>query len=716
MGQLKYNIVMLKNSIGWYESSKGENKMNSTIETNNTLENKDAKYWINKGREFYMDENYENAIKCYEKAAQLDPNEASVLNRKKAKVFRNWGCTLYNLAENKKDKERENLLNNAFEKYEEAVRLYKADLDKAVTYCNWGNVLYNLAKTREDYVLFEKMFEKYEEAIRLYKTDIDKATTYYNWGNALRKLAEIKQDKVLFNNAFEKYKEAVRLCETDKNASIYKTSILNNWGYALYKLAEINKDENLFQRAFEKYKETIRLYEISKDVVGKSAVLNNWGNALRKLAEIKQDENLFQEAFKKYDEAVKLEQKNADRAITFNNWGIAFYSLAEIKQNENLFQKAVEYFIESKKDTLSIFVILFSGNKKRIFRPEYFYKLLDDDAFFSKTIKKDETKSNKYKDIYLRSLFIISQLHINREYEKSVAYYTKKIIAQKLLFYESKFRLNAIDNSNDPTEGKTLLDYLFPSSKENLSEKEIFDTEYRAFVGCFTFQHDSLNQFRLYGKDNDKEGTGLSLVFHEDFFSKELRLATEEDGKKDRQNIDILSNNEEENKKYTLFRCIYIDPKKQQVKTVGHKETTDEKYKKYIDDVFDIVNEKMKELRNLIDQNPNLDRNVIELLLINLRYLTKHIAFKEEQECRIVRICSINGKNKIHFEEEKMYIEYESDILYKSNVSSKPDVISRIEKIYFGPKATNIESFQDRLKINKLDGKIKCDRSENPLA
>ena len=269
-----------------------------------------------------------------------------------------------------------------------------------------------------------------------------------------------------------------------------------------------------------------------------------------------------------------------------------------------------------------------------------------------------------------------------------------------MLFYNSKFRLNAINYSNDPTEGKTLLDYLFPSSKENFSEKRMFDTEYRAFAGCFTFQHDSLNQFRLYGKDNDKEGTGLSLVFREDFFSRELKLATEEDA----------------NRKYPLFRCIYIDPKEQQVKTVGHKEITDGKYKKYIDDVFDIVNEKMKELRNLIDQNPNLDRNVIELLLINLRYLSKHIAFKEEQECRIVRICSINGKDKIHFEEEKMYIEYESDILYTFDVSSKPDVIPRIEKIYFGPKATNIESFQDRLKINKLDGKIKCDRSENPLA
>jgi len=70
----------------------------------------------------------------------------------------------------------------------------------------------------------------------------------------------------------------------------------------------------------------------------------------------------------------------------------------------------------------------------------------------------------------------------------------------------------------------------------------------------------------------------------------------------------------------------------------------------------------------------------------------------------ILIIRSISGKNKIHFDEEKMFIKYE------------PDIIPRIEKIYFGPKATNIESFQDRLKINKLDGKIKCDRSENPLA
>jgi len=67
------------------------------------------------------------------------------------------------------------------------------------------------------------------------------------------------------------------------------------------------------------------------------------------------------------------------------------------------------------------------------------------------------------------------------------------------------------------------------------------------------------------------EKTGLSLVFKNDFFSKEAEMAMKQSKMKD-------SNSKEE--KYALFRCIYIDPETQLVVTVGYKE----EYLLYSDD------------------------------------------------------------------------------------------------------------------------------------
>jgi hypothetical protein len=284
-----------------------------------------------------------------------------------------------------------------------------------------------------------------------------------------------------------------------------------------------------------------------------------------------------------------------------------------------------------------------------------------------------------------------------------------------MFFEDYKFRLNAINYSNDPTEGKTLLDYLF---KEKIPTREALNTEYGAFAGCFAFNYDSLNQFRLYGKEG-KEGTGISLVFKGSFFSKEAKMAMEQLNIKDND----FSKKEEDNS-HALFRCIYIDPITQRIETVGHKEahlfyreneekpdkekktdeiieTKIEDYQKYITNTIENVRDKMKELKELVK---GLDPVIVGKLLINLRYLTKHIAFKEEQECRIVKICHLSDKKKVKTSDDfkQMYVEYE------------PVVSNHINKIYFGPKATGMELFQDIMIHKNIH--IPYEKSENPLA
>ena len=400
---------------------------------------------------------------------------------------------------------------------------------------------------------------------------------------------------------------------------------------------------------------------------------------------------------------------------------------------------------------MGILTFLDKENHKSIIKDEnihILYDLLSDDnksneQFFQNTIqdaKKDQTKEvqkdieaklDKYKEVYIHAVSIISLLHVNFEdgHENCVAHYRTKKTSQKMLirprnkdgsatdkFNVSTFQLGAINYSNDLTEGMTLLHYLF--GKEKCPARTEVNQEYGAFASSFIFNPNCLNQFRLYGKEDAKEGTGVSLVFDNDFFSPSPKMATEPTEK-------------EMAKRHALYRCIYIDPETQRVETVGHKEkhlfyqeywadkkkpkgtmlTEEEEqevgeqfeeYRKYIEEVETLVKDKLKQLRESIN-NEELDHAIVGRLLINLRYLTKHIAFKEEQECRIVRICSFVEEKDIKISEDfkRMYLEYLPIPKY-------------VKKIYFGPKATEMEIFQDMLKHEGLN--IPCEQSEHPWA
>jgi len=704
------------------------------------MANEDAEYWNTKGDEFYNVENYEEAIKCYAKAAQINPDDAYIL--------KNWGDALANLAEIKKD---ETLYRKAFEKYNKASKINPNNAD---VLSFWGNALINLADIKQDESLYRESFEKFKRAAKI---DPNDAFTFKSFGNALVNLANINHDEKLYREAFEKYEQAAKI---DPN----NTYTFSFWGYALFCLAKIKYDETLYYKAFEKFEQAA-----GKDP-SNAFSFSSWGNALSDLAEIKKDESLYLKAFEKYDLAI---QKNPDNAIAFNNWGYALADLAKIKQDESLFREALEKFklaiqkkpdyvtavnnwgyvlaafteitqdkelIKSlfeefyresdslkklKKDILGIFIIFNKKNMREITDDKkIFFPLLelnlenDDSSFFNKITKgiTDTEELNKYKMAYILSVLIISQLHINNENEKSVAYYTKITTSQAMLFNNAAFRLNAINYSNDPTEGKILLDYLFGEGK--YPTKEI-NTGYGTFAGCFTFNHDSLNQFRLYGKTNDKEGTGLSLVFKDTFFSEEAKMAVKQDS------VSV------EDKQQALFRCIYIDPVTRRVETVGHKEaylfyrenndrnqnkTIDENikiYRHYINGIIENIKHEMEELQKLVK---DLKPEIIGQLLINLRYLTKHIAFKEEQECRIIKIHPLNDKKMVKINTvlkednindnininniKQLYIDYQN-------------ITGHVDKIYFGPNAANMPLFQDLLRYK--DQNIPCEKSKNPL-
>ena len=723
-GNALYCLAEIKKDVSLYENAFEKYEKAAKIDPNDTSVFVNWGNALSRLAEINKDESlYKSAFEKYEKATKIDPNNAS--------AFYNFGNALSRLAEIKKDVF---LYENAFEKYEKATKI---DPNNNSFFNNFGNALYNLAEIKKDVSLYENAFEKYDKATQL---DPNDASVFYNWGIALSSLAEIKKDVSLYKEAFEKYEKATQLDPND-------TSAFYSWGNTLSDLAEINKDVSLYKSAFEKYEKATKINP------NKISAFVNWGITFSRLAEMNRDVSLYEDAFKKYDKAAQLDPNDNS---AFYNWGVTLLRLVKINKDKdfqkklkifdsasektdnsdiNLFKGAIyfvlyqkekkqeyenkvkEYFKKSRKSILEILTFLEKDDEEKIIKTEILHSLLDlktteNGKFFIETIgSQSEEKIKEYKEIYIRSIFIISLLHVNDENEKRVAHYREKNISQKLLFDDtSKFRLNAIDFSNDPSEGKTLLDFLYGKGK-NPDDEKLSNEEYEAFAGCFVFDYDNLNMFRLYGKnEHGNEGTGLSHVFKDSFFSKEAKMVL---GSPKTDSSDIKNDDTIEKNKLTLFRCIYIDPNpktKQNIVTVGRKEEylfyregIEKKYYKYNTYINKLITLVRKEMKNIKNKARKLDPVIVEQLLLNLRYLVKHVAFKEEQECRILKIHHIRDKEiKITDDYKRMFIEY------------SPTVSMHIEKIYFGPKAADFDLIKSILKNKSFN--ITCHKSENPFA
>ncbi|OFN04741.1 hypothetical protein HMPREF2625_07575 [Rothia sp. HMSC064D08] len=165
-------------------------------------------------------------------------------------------------------------------------------------------------------------------------------------------------------------------------------------------------------------------------------------------------------------------------------------------------------------------------------------------------------------------------LQIIPGFESKVAHYTRPQIAFDLFEDKknnkkpSNFRLSTIRGVNDPTEGLVLGNYW---TKQGIPET-IHTNDTATFISCFTFNHDNLNQFRLYGKENGQEATGVSLVFKKKFFSDQTDTldfiaapSTDPSSKSEQIKPNETGKTESDNKKpligkSTLYRCIYLDP------------------------------------------------------------------------------------------------------------------------------------------------------------
>jgi tetratricopeptide (TPR) repeat protein len=614
-----------------------------------------ADVFNNRGRLYFLKEEYDKAIEDFSNAAKLDPYSTAYYNR----------GVVYGIKG----------------EYDKAIEDYNRELkftNLSDAFNNRGNVY---AYKKE----YDKAIEDYNKAIESKPNNVN---ALFNRGIAYAYKGE-------YDKAIDDYDKTIELKPN-------YAAVFNNRGNAYAYKKEYDK-------AIEDYNKAIELEPNEADA------FNNRGTAYFNKRE-------YNKAIEDYDKAIELKP---DHALAFNNRKNTYIqkSIAEIQKIEASFNNKAEY-----NESVDNFIKLFNSSPKYDTYNTMIASLIkieniDDiikQLITSKALSKytpyansfDDANSSEisneiYQEIFLRASIVVAYLQVDKEeLTNGVSHYTQKAVAEKLLFEKkteekkphTKLWFGSIDGVNDPEEGNVLGTYL---GLKKESEETFFAQE--VFFGCFTFNQDDLNQFRLYGNTNGEEASGVNLVFTSDFFDTDIKtqLIMMDDTEK--------SIKEEPN--YPLYHCLYADPETGRILQLSRKDDyvlyrerkEDEDVKAYnqqIEKKLSNIKEELAKIKDLIGRE-NLDHSILYGLLTTLRYLVKHIDYRTEQECRVILL----GVNK-----EDIITDDTNSTNVKRYIQTR-DIRPYIRKVCFGSQAGGLKIFRRRLMEDDALKEISCSRS-----
>ncbi|WP_338891727.1 SEL1-like repeat protein [Aeromonas rivipollensis] len=199
----------------------------------------------------------------------------------------------------------------------------------------------------------------------------------------------------------------------------------------------------------------------------------------------------------------------------------------------------------------------------------------------------------------------------------TMTHYTSLQVGNALLLEQSPLRLGHINALNDPNEGKLLWHYLGHTPVESKP----------AFVGCFLPEEDSLNMWRFYSKDHQKEDAcGCAITFNTDnFFEFDLLSKKPGDAPQDAKNQAFLNSGKSPQESAAFYRVVYIKGEME-----IHGEDEDEPLKQLFDELKTEVN-------NFMGTTPDKEKlQDLSWLLGPLPYLLKDADYEAEKEHRVI--------------------------------------------------------------------------------
>ncbi len=330
--------------------------------------------WNDKGLIFYGTGNYDEAIKAYDMAININPKSAG--------AWYNKGLALYNLGKYNESIQAYNesininpghsnswynkgLASYRLGKYTEAIQAYSESIninpEFADAWYNKGLALYKLGRYIES-------IQAYDEAL---KTNSKYITWYYK-GNALFRLGRYNESIQAYDNAINInpdfadawYNKGLAFyCLDSYNLSIgaYDNAIKinssdsgtwNNKGLALYKLGKYIESIQAYNEAINinrnysdawnskgaalynlgRYNEAIQAYGEALNITPKNT--DAWINKGIVLYKLKK----YDESIEAYDQALEIDANNAD---AWYNKGLALYNLGRNDESIAVYEKAI---------------------------------------------------------------------------------------------------------------------------------------------------------------------------------------------------------------------------------------------------------------------------------------------------------------------------------------------------------------------------------------
>lgn len=613
--------------------------------------------------------------------------------------------------------------------------------------------------------LNREAFQDFNIAIQLNPTFID---AYFSMGL-------LKSNLAMDTEAIDDFNKVIELnpnyIDAYINIAIYN-SILNKYDKAMEyfdKAISVNKNyssiylnRGMIKAFYKKYEESIEDFNIAIQISSNNPIIYFY-----------KSKSLYN--LKSYDEAIQ----NAEKAINlYNKYINAHYikiiSKAKLKNYleiiddlkyvakinpdfRNNFITDIMNLLESYSKIEIIFQLLMKNENDILWRNEAITNLI---SRFDESKNFDDKLRKNIKYLLLYEYFLLKILTFDTEEENNnieISHYTSLDILTLLLNPKEEktdnkentkesgsIRINNITTANDPKEGKVLERIL---NKNNIDIKIENDEKALTLQTSYSRNKDSLTMFRLYGKKENKEATGVCLVLDNKYFnntytspySYEFKLKIENN----KIEMDEKINKEkfQENKR-NLYWVLYYNEKENQL--IYNKEKS--KYASNIIDLNDLNNHDYKaelkeddkkedmikyafakifhytkEIKKQIEDPKNsenyknIKNQLYSYLFENIKYIIKHEAFFEEQELRMLVTNDYKSDEiLIDNDNKKLYIDYIKLFDEKSNY---------IKEIIIGSKVENNEAVAEYIRkvlhsknteMNKLDD-IKVSISEAPL-
>lgn len=247
----------------------------------------------------------------------------------------------------------------------------------------------------------------------------------------------------------------------------------------------------------------------------------------------------------------------------------------------------------------------------------------------------------------------------------TMTHYTSLLVGNSLLLEPSPLRLGHINSLNDPNEGKLLWQYLGHAPVENKP----------AFVGCFLPDEDSLNMWRFYSKDHQKDDAcGCAITFNTDnFFEFDLLSKKSDEAIQDSKNQAFLNSGKSPQESAAFYRVVYIKDEMQ-----IHGEDSDGPLKLLFDELKTAVND-------FLGEKPNMEKlQQLSWLLGPLPYLLKDADYEAEKEHRIIVTHLEYGAKEIKVQEPDL-IKGTSPRLYLE--MHRTNHLAPIKHVTLGPKS-----------------------------